>query len=97
MAIDEARNARPDRQADPAPTKELTQVSSRTRRPLSEELVNCFSKDDRFIRPARRSCQVHDESERRINRQVSTPIDDEFLRSRVEVAFTERRRVDGVE
>ncbi|PYR44898.1 MAG: hypothetical protein DMF89_26625 [Acidobacteria bacterium] len=75
----------------------MTQVSSGTRRPLSDELVNRFSKDDRFIRPARRSFQVHDESERRITGQVPTPVDDEFRRSRVQVAFTEWRRIDGVE
>jgi hypothetical protein len=72
-------------------------VSSGSRRSLSEELVNRFSKDDRFIRPVRRSFQVDDESERCRSGQVSTPVDDECLCSRVEVAFTERRRIDGVE
>jgi hypothetical protein len=40
---------------------------------------------------------MHHQGPRLVHRQIARPVDDEFLRSRVEVALTERRRIDRVE
>jgi hypothetical protein len=59
--------------------------------------VNRVPKQDRFVGSTGRSLQVDDECDRRITRQIATPVDDELLRSRIEVAFAETRRIDGIE
>ena len=84
-------------EADSAISKQSTQIPPRARRPLREELVNRLPKQHRFVGPAGRSLQMDDECERRISRKIPTPVDDELFRSRIEVTFTERRRIDGIE
>jgi hypothetical protein len=59
--------------------------------------VNRVPKHRRFVGRARRSVQMHQETERGVVSQVFAPTNDELLRAGVEVALVERRRVDGVE
>jgi hypothetical protein len=40
---------------------------------------------------------MHHQGPGLVHRQITRPVDDEFLGSRVEIALTERRRIDRVE
>src|SRR6185503_8642773 len=64
---------------------------------LTEVLVNRLSQGRSFVESPGRAVQMHHEGPGLVHRQVTRPVDDEFLDSRVEIALTERRRIDGVE
>ena len=64
---------------------------------LTEVLVNRLSQGCSFVGSPRRAVQMHHQGPGLVDRQISRPVDDEFLGSRVEIALTERRRIDRVE
>ena len=66
-------------------------------KPLTEVFVNRLSQGRRFVGPPRRAVQVHHQGPGLVHPQITRPVDDEFLSSRVEIALTERRRIDRVE
>jgi hypothetical protein len=66
-------------------------------RSLTEVLVNRFSQGRCFVGSPRRPVQMHHQGPGLVHRQIPRPVDDEFLGSRVEIALTERRRIDRVE
>jgi hypothetical protein len=64
---------------------------------LTAVLVNRFTQGRSFVVAPCRAVQVHDQSPGLVHRQITSPVDDEFLGARVEIALTERRRIDRVE
>jgi len=52
-----------------------------------QRFVNCIAPYGCFIRAPRRAIQAHDECEACISREIPTPIDDELLGARIEVAL----------
>ena len=63
----------------------------------TEKLVYGLSKCRSFVGSPGRAVQMHHQGPRLVHRQITRPVDDEFLGSRVEIALTERRRIDRVE
>ena len=86
-----------DNETDATTTKQLPECPFGGDDPLSEVLVNRLSQDRSFVELASRTVQMHDQGPRHIPRQITGPTDNEFVRSWVEIALTERRRIDRVE
>src|SRR5688572_419958 len=86
-----------DDETDATTMKQLPKSPPRSDDPLTEVLVNRFPQGRSFIDPPRGAVQMHHEAPGPVRRQIFRPVDDEFLRARVEIALTEWRRIDRVE
>lgn len=79
-----------DGETDATTTKQLAKFPPGSHESLTEVLVNRVAKDSGFAGLARSSFEVDHQRPWRIRREIAGPVDDEFLGSRVEVAFAER-------
>ena len=86
-----------DGQTDPAAAKEFPKSPLGRDDPLTEVLVNRLSQGRSFVGSPRRAVKMHHQAPGLIHRQISRPVDDEFLGARVEIALAERRGIDRVE
>lgn len=63
----------------------------------TEVFANRLTKQRGFVGQTGWALQVDDQRQPRIGREIPGPLDDELLRSRIQVALAERGRIDGVE
>src|SRR5687767_11937588 len=72
-------------EADATTAKQLPKCPPGSDDSLTEVLVNRLSQGRSFVGSPRRAVQMHHQGPGLVHRQITCPVDDEFLSSRVEI------------
>jgi hypothetical protein len=91
------QNQHADRKRTASDPEQLIEVALQTVGPMGEESAKRFAKLPRRLALVFGLRKVNDDLDRLVGGQFPCPSDDVFLRFLVEVSFSKRKRIEGVE